>query len=203
MTSLLFNFIKRAIIYPLIVTALVCLLISFTMSKQADTSDSSVSVKTVEVSMDDYSPKEYNEFSQLKQGKYALTITHGSVQSAVLYDNVEEQNDISNLFYLNPSSTEPWNNGCVKVMSDSWYQMNKALDIKIGDTIDGDFYHSDDNEHDTTVYKYKVKSIMNSKTAKAITKFDDADTLLICTSYENLADKNQKTYYVVVAEREA
>lgn len=202
MTSLLFSFIKRAIIYPLIATVLVCLLISFAVSRQAQSAADSVPVKAAQVSMDDYSPKEYNEFSELKQGKYALTITHGETQSAVLYDNVEEQNDISNLFYLHPSSTEPWNNGCVKVMSDSWYQMNKSLDIKIGDTIEGDFYYSDDNESDTTVYKYKVKSIMNGKTAKSITKFDDADSLLLCTAYENIADKKQKTYYVVVAQRE-
>ncbi len=203
MTSLFFNFVKRAIVYPLIVTVLVCLVMSFTVSRQAQSSESVSSVNTAEVNMDDYSPKEYSEFSELKQGKYALTVSHGDVQSAVLYDNVEEQNDISNLFYLHPSSTEPWNNGCVKVMSESWYQMNKALDIKLGDIIEGDFYHSDDNESDTTVYKYKVKRIMNSKTATSITKFDEADTLLICTAYENLADKNQRTYYVVVAEREA
>lgn len=203
MTSLLFNFIKRAILYPLIVTVLVCLGISFAISSQVQSSVSSASVKSAEVSIYDYSPKEYSAFSELKQGKYALTITHKNVQSAVLYDNVEAQTDISNLYYLHPSSTEPWNHGCVKVMSDSWYQMNKAFDIKIGDTIEGDFYHSDDNESDITVYKYKVKRIMNSKSAKSITKFDKADSLLICTSYENLADKNQKMYYVIVAEREA
>lgn len=203
MTSLSFNFIKRAILYPLIVTALVCSVISFALSRQVQSSVSSASVKTAEVNIYDYSPKEYSAFSELKEGKYALTIIRKDVQSVVLYDNVEEQSDISNLYYLHPSSTEPWNNGCVKVMSDSWYQMNKILDIKIGDTIEGDFYHSDDNESDTTVYKYKVKKIMNSKSAKSITNFDQADSLLICTSYENLADKNQKLYYVVVAEREA
>lgn len=202
MTSLFFNFIKRAIIYPLIAAVLVCLLISFAVSRQAQSATDVNPVKAAAVSMDDYSPKEYNEFSQLKQGKYALTVTHGERQSAVLYDNVDEQNDISNLFYLHPSSTEPWNNGCVKIMSDSWYQMNNLLDIKIGDTIEGDFYYSDDNERDTTVYKYKVKSIMNGKTAKSIAKYDDADSLLLCTAYENIANRNQKIYYVVVAQRE-
>lgn len=203
MNSLFFNFIRRAIIFPVIVVVIIVLLISFGANRQVSRTNVDYTANSAEISIDDFSPKEYNSFSEIKEGRYVCTSKIGNFESAVLYGSLEGQSEITNLFYMNSTSTEPWNNGCVKIMSDSWNQMNRLLDVRIGDSIQCQFYHGDENlETDVTECSYKVIAIENGKSAKYISKYQNADTLLVCASYDNIADKNQSFYYVIVAERE-
>lgn len=200
MNTLFFNLLRRAIIFPLIIVILIGALITYGTSK-SESGTAQADSKAV-VNIDEYSPGDYNSFSDIKAGNYALTLNKDGSEYAVLYDNLDNQSDISRLFYLDKTSTEPWNNGCVKIMSDSWYQINRLLDVKVGDSLEADFLHgNDERESDVSTYSYKVKEIKNGQSANYLKNFDDSNTMLICASYDNLSDNNQKFYYVIVAEQ--
>lgn len=74
MDSLKFNFVRRAFIVPVLLSAVVIAIIWFAAPKIIESSNA-VSVAAVSnVNISKYSLNEYNKFSQLKSGGYVATV---------------------------------------------------------------------------------------------------------------------------------
>ena len=105
MDSLKFNFVRRAFIVPVLLSAVVIAIIWFAAPKIIESSNA-VSVAAVSnVNISKYSLNEYNKFSQLKSGGYVATVNckNPAVSCPVLYlDDIE-----TGTAYMSKNSTEP------------------------------------------------------------------------------------------------
>lgn len=196
MNSLLVNFIKRAIIVPLIAAIITTAVLIFAGPRMIAKTSVSVGEVPSSQSLDltGYSLKSYNTFKQLKSDDLVATIKCEKIglnEKAVVYDSSEKSNIV-----MNKASVEPWNGGGVLFVGANTSEQFKSLhNAEVGAKFTVSFY---DNE----TYTYKLKKIIPSAQAKELTSFIEDNRLVLCLQYNDFKDLGNSYYYqVFIAER--
>lgn len=196
MRTLLVNFIRRAIVVPLVAAVLAAAFLIFVGPRAIAKSSVPVAETAVIESVDltGYALRSYDTFKQLKSGDFVATIKCEKIafgEKAVVYDSSEKSNIV-----MHKLSTEPWNNGGVMFIGANTSEQFKDLhNAKAGDKFVVSFY---DNE----TYTYKLKKIIPSADAKELTSYIKDNTLVLCLQYNDFKDLGNKYFYqVFIAER--
>lgn len=192
MNSLTFNFIKRAIIVPVAVTAAFVAILAFTLpGVVARSQNSSSSSETVQQM--NYERVDYKKFSELKDNTYVGYISSSDFS---LGTNVLMNSSKANCVSLSKDSTEPKNDGCLIIFGDNVKTQFKNLHLAdTGDTVELEL-------NGRNKYEYKIKKIIHNKTKEDISAYKKADSLIMCLSYNDFTNLgNSYLYTLYVAER--
>lgn len=197
MNRLKSSYIMRAVVYPLLVLAVLIITATFVVPKFIDSlpvaTDKVHAVTQYNVKDYDMFPTKYNEFSELNHNRFIgwLSSEDVALGCAVTFDS---ENENSNAASLLKGSTEPWNNGCVMIIgknSDAEFRnLHKA---KIGDEIDIEFYKNG-------IYHYQINSIEYIVSRDEIKDFSDKNKLIMCLPYKNFEKDNDFFYTVYTAD---
>lgn len=197
MNRLKSSYIMRAVVYPLLVLAVLIITATFVVPKFIDSlpvaTDKVHTVTQYNVKDYDMFPTKYNEFSELNHNRFIgwLSSEDVALGCAVTFDS---ENENSNAASLLKGSTEPWNNGCVMIIgknSDAEFRnLHKA---KIGDKIDIEFYKNG-------TYHYQINSIEYIVSRDEIKDFSDKNKLIMCLPYKNFEKDNDFFYTVYTAD---
>lgn len=197
MNRLKSSYIMRAVVYPLLVLAVLIITATFVVPKFIDSlpvaTDKVHAVTQYNVKDYDMFPTKYNEFSELIHNRFIgwLSSEDVALGCAVTFDS---ENENSNAASLLKGSTEPWNNGCVMIIgknSDAEFRnLHKA---KIGDKIDIEFYKNG-------TYHYQINSIEYIVSRDEIKDFSDKNKLIMCLPYKNFEKDNDFFYTVYTAD---
>lgn len=197
MNRLKSSYIMRAVVYPLLVLAVLIITATFVVPKFIDSlpvaTDKVHAVTQYNVKDYDMFPTKYNEFSELNHNRFIgwLSSENVALGCAVTFDS---ENENSNAASLLKGSTEPWNNGCVMIIgknSDAEFRnLHKA---KIGDEIDIEFYKNG-------IYHYQINSIEYIVSRDEIKDFSDKNKLIMCLPYKNFEKDNDFFYTVYTAD---
>lgn len=194
MTSLLFNFFKRAIIVPIILTIIASVgiyvvtpgLINRGGEGKAASDDSVIDLSS-------YDTRDYKTFSQLKEGEYVGTIECSNIglnKTAVVY-----QTDKSNSIFASGDSKEPWNNGGTAIVTtDTKSELSKFYNAEKGDKITVDFFSNGE-------YTYKLDKKVICQTEKDIKNYIKPSTLVICVPYNDFTNLSYSYYYTIYIAR--
>lgn len=197
MNRLKSSYIMRAVVFPLLVLAVLIITATFVVPKFIDSlpvaTDKVHAVTQYNVKDYDMFPTKYNEFSELNHNRFIgwLSSEDVALGCAVTFDS---ENENSNAASLLKGSTEPWNNGCVMIIgknSDAEFRnLHKA---KIGDKIDIEFYKNG-------TYHYQINSIEYIVSRDEIKNFSDKNKLIMCLPYKNFEKDNDFFYTVYTAD---
>ncbi len=197
MNRLKSSYIMRAVVYPLLVLAVLIITATFVVPKFIDSlpvaTDKVHAVTQYNVKDYDMFPTKYNEFSELNHNRFIgwLSSEDVALGCAVTFDS---ENENSNAASLLKGSTEPWNNGCVMIIgknSDAEFRnLHKA---KIGDKIDIEFYKNG-------TYHYQINSIEYIVSRDEIKDFSNKNKLIMCLPYKNFEKDNDFFYTVYTAD---
>lgn len=197
MNRLKSSYIMRAVVYLLLVLAVLIITATFVVPKFIDSlpvaTDKVHAVTQYNVKDYDMFPTKYNEFSELNHNRFIgwLSSEDVALGCAVTFDS---ENENSNAASLLKGSTEPWNNGCVMIIgknSDAEFRnLHKA---KIGDKIDIEFYKNG-------TYHYQINSIEYIVSRDEIKDFSDKNKLIMCLPYKNFEKDNDFFYTVYTAD---
>lgn len=194
MNSLILNFIKRAVIVPVIVTALCVCGVRFIAPKLVESSNQVSAVTSESVDASIYNLVKYNNFNDLKKNDYVATVTCETVgmSCAAVFNCEDEPKAVD----VDASSTEPWNDGTVVLVGENTAsQFNKLHKANLGDEVVVEFY-----KHDK--YTYKISKIEHSYSRENIQNSMKYKGLLLCCAYNDFSDlENSKLYTVYFAEK--
>ncbi len=189
MASLLFNFFKRAIIVPVIVTAIVIGALYMAIPKYVNEGQARPTSVNERIDLSQYSVKEYNSFSQLKAGDYVGTIRCDNIDlgnTAVLYLS---END--NGVYVESGSSEPWNGGSVLIIgNDINNQFGKFYNSEKGDKIELEFYSRD-------TYTYKIQNKAVGVTKKEINNYLGDGRLVLAVPFNDFSNLGGSFFYTL------
>lgn len=193
MNSLTFNFIKRAIIVPVIITALCICGIRLVAPRLVESSNQQAALTSESVNASIYNLVKYNDFKDLKNHDYVATVKCEKIamNCAALFAAHDEPQAVE----LNAKSSEPWNDGHLAFIGENTSaQFNKLHHADIGDEIEIEFY-----KHDK--YTYKISKIEHSYSRDKIENSINKSDLLLCCAYNDFSDMdNSKLYTVYFAD---
>lgn len=196
MNSLFVNFIKRAIIVPLLVSCIAAALILFAGPRAVARTNAAADNSSASESLDltGYSLKSYSSFNQLKSGDLVATIKCENIllgEKAVIFDSSDKSNIV-----MHKASVEPWNKGGVLFVGANTSDQFKLLhDAEIGEKFVVSFYDND-------TYTYKLKRIIPCAEAKELTSYIKENRLVLCLQYNDFKDLGNSYYYqVFIAEK--
>ena len=197
MNRLKSSYIMRAVVYPLLVLAVLIITATFVVPKFIDSlpvaTDKVHAVTQYNVKDYDMFPTKYNEFSELNHNRFIgwLSSEDVALGCAVTFDS---ENENSNAASLLKGSTEPWNNGCVMIIGkNSDAEFRNLHKSKIGDEIDIEFYKNG-------TYHYQINSIEYIVSRDEIKDFSDKNKLIMCLPYKNFEKDNDFFYTVYTAD---
>ena len=197
MNRLKSSYIMRAVVYPLLVLAVLIITATIVVPKFIDSlpvaTDKVHAVTQYNVKDYDMFPTKYNEFSELNHNRFIgwLSSEDVALGCAVTFDS---ENENSNAASLLKGSTEPWNNGCVMIIGkNSDAEFRNLHKVKIGDEIDIEFYKNG-------TYHYQINSIEYIVSRDEIKDFSDKNKLIMCLPYKNFEKDNAFFYTVYTAD---
>ena len=187
MASLLFNFFKRAIIVPVVVTALVIGSI-YAFSPTFITEGTQRTVSTGEnIDLSDYKVKEYSSFKQLKPGDYIGTVSCKSVdlgETPIVYISKNEK-----AVYAIDGSVEPWNGGSILIIGNDVYsQFLKLYNSEKGDKVSVNFYSGD-------TYNYKIEKKVAGVTESELKNYIKDGKLVLAVPYNDFSNLGTSFFY--------
>lgn len=197
MNRLKSDYIRKAVIFPLITVAVLIVLAAVFVPKIIAilpvSTDKTQAVKTYDAKQYDYYLKDYDEFDSLRLNRFVgwLSSDDAALGCAVTYDSENEDTDAASLL---TDSTEPWNNGCVMIIGDNsdaeFRNLHKA---DVGDEVTVDFYSNDS-------YNYRIKQIEVNVSREEIADYKKPNSLILCRPYKNFAEDGSYFYVVYVAD---
>lgn len=197
MNRLKSSYIMRAVVYPLLVLAVLIITATIVVPKFIDSlpvaTDKVHAVTQYNVKDYDMFPTKYNEFSELNHNRFIgwLSSEDVALGCAVTFDS---ENENSNAASLLKGSTEPWNNGCVMIIGkNSDAEFRNLHKTKIGDEIDIEFYKNG-------TYHYQINSVEYIVSRDEIKDFSDKNKLIMCLPYKNFEKDNAFFYTVYTAD---
>jgi LPXTG-site transpeptidase (sortase) family protein len=193
MNRLKSSYIMRAVVYPLLVLAVLIITATIVVPKFIESlpvgTDKTHAVTQYNVKDYDMFPTKYSKFSELEHNRFIgwLSSEDVALGCAVTYNS---ENENSNAASLLKGSTEPWNNGCVMIIGkntdDEFRNLHKA---KNGDKIDIEFYKND-------TYHYQISDVEYIVSRDEITNFKGKNKLIMCLPYKNF-EKDDEFFYTV------
>lgn len=191
MGSLFFNFIKRAIIVPLLAAALVSGIVILAASNAVAASEINVSdgVSRKPLDITSYSTRDYKSFSQLKPGEFVGTVKCDAIglsERAILFSE-SESSDIK----MHKQSVEPWKNGGILIVGANTDEQLRAFHYaEKGDVVTISLY-------DNGSYDYKIKKILPCENDKTIASHIAENRLVVCLPYNDFTDLGNACFYQV------
>lgn len=197
MNRLKASYIMRAVVYPLLILAILIIIATFAVPKLIESlpvaTDKVHAVTQYDVKDYDMFPTKYTEFSELNHNRFIGWISSEDVAlgCAITYDS---ENENSNSASLLKNSTEPWNSGCVMIIGkntdDGFRNLHKA---KIGDKVDIEFYKNG-------TYHYQISGVEYIVSRSEIKNFKGENKLVMCLPYRNFEKSNKYFYTVYTAD---
>ncbi len=190
MGSLIFNFFKRALLVPAIVTGIIfAALLAYLPAISASSDNLQPNEVNGSPDLSSYSSKQYSEFSELKSEDLIGTIAceaAGLGETPVLYNSQKNTN-----LSLLKSSSEPWNNGSVVVYGENrGNQFSPLHRAEVGDVVDFSFYSNNS-------YEYEIEEIKTGLSYGEISSFSGDNTLVLAYSYNDFSDLGNSYLYTV------
>lgn len=189
MNKILFSFIKRFIIAPLIILLAVISAVAVVMPKIVDASQIQTVAVAPEVDISSYNLSEYNSFSQLKNGDYVATISSDEISlgSAVCYIS---SNDV-NAVHMIKASKEPWNGGSVAVIGANTVNKFKNLhNCKQGTKLEIDYYKN-------ARCSYEIVDVLYNNTKKDIDSLMKRADLVLCVEYNDFETPDESDAFYI------
>jgi sortase (surface protein transpeptidase) len=191
MNSLFLNFIKRALLVPAVITAVVAFAIVSFVPKSVSASNVLTANTASDVDISQYSLVEFSDFSTLKQGDYVARIYSDelAINCAVVYGSNSGVD--ADCVAMQKCSTEPWNDGSVVIIGDNlttyFRYLHNAVD---GTEISVDFYRN-------STYTYNITGVNYNVAQKNLSKFMQPNTLVLAVPYEDFESTNNQPLYIV------
>jgi hypothetical protein len=183
---MIFNFIKRAVIVPMLLTAVCVAGLVWFIQTGGFISDSAEQDSAVT-----YRMTNYKKFSDLDEGAYVGSIRYGTYEGDITFTESG-----GNALVLDADAKEPWEKGGTVILgSGAKTQLAPFRNAKVGDTLTLSLYSNDS-------YTYRIKKIRYGVTLDEIHKMR-TDGLLVCRSYHDFSTANSKLYAVYTAEEVA
>ncbi|MBQ9517022.1 MAG: hypothetical protein IJR60_02990 [Eubacterium sp.] len=190
MKSMGFNFIKRAVIIPLVLAVIAAALVLAAVKFAPERLTEDQNEQTT------YSVQEVQEFSKLQSGDYVgrLVFADGT-ERAVTFDE-----STGNTLVLLQKSKEPWKNGSAVIRGTGVSaQLGELRHLKQGDTFTFDIGKRGGFEYEIT----DVASGVSAKDASAYTgQKGKAKMLYLCRSYNDFSSADKTKLYVVYTARQ-
>ena len=186
--SILINFIKRAVVVPIILTAItICGVYVFDYNESGKQSTTPKSTPV-------YNVQEFEMFSQLEEGSYVGKLRSESLNFS---SDITAFESVSSSLVLNESSKEPWKNGSVILIGTSAKnQLAVFRGAKKGDKLSLEIYVNDKLEYTITDIEYGLHY-------EELEKLSGKDKLFVCRSYNDFSNLSKsKLYAVYSAEKE-
>ena len=196
MTSFVFNFLKRALIIPLALAAVVTVAVVALVPKYCNFNNESAGAYTVQaLDLSQYEVEEYTAFSELDGGALVGGIKSDSVgfgENAII-NNSSENGSIR----LSKVSTEPWNNGAVVLIGKNTENGFKSLhQADVGDTLTLNCFSNGE-------YSYKITDIKTNLTESELEALAKENTLVAAVSYNDFSKLGESFFYTAfIAEAE-
>ena len=191
------GYIKKALIFPLVVVAILVIIAALSVPGIIRglpvSTDRVQAVKTYNAKDYDYYLKEFDSFDELRLNRFVGWLSSDDVAlgCAVTYNSEDEDSDACSLL---TASTEPWNNGCVMIIGDNsdieFRNLHKAT---VGDVVTVDFYAKDS-------YSYKIKQIEVNVTKDEIADYKANNRLILCKPYKNFEQDGTYFYSIYIAD---
>ena len=195
MASLLFNFFKRAIVVPVVVTAIVIGIIYAFAPKFINEEKNRVPASNETVNLSEYDVKDYNNFDELKHGGYIGKISCKSVDIGEL--PVVYARQTKKAVYAIESSSEPWNGGGMLIIGyDTFEQFAKLYNSEKGDKVTLEFYSKD-------TYNYKIESKVTGVRENELKNFIEEDKLILAVPYNDFSNLGNSYFYTLYVARKA
>lgn len=189
MNKILFSFIKRFIIAPLIIVVAVISAVAVVMPKLVDASQIQTVAVAPEVDISNYQLLEYDSFSELKNGDYVATISSDEISlcSAVFYVS---SNDV-NAVHMLKASKEPWNGGSVAIIGDNNVNEFKNLhNCKQGTKLEIDYYKN-------ARCSYEIVDVVYNNTKKDIKSLMNRADLVLCVEYNDFETPDESDAFYI------
>lgn len=197
MNRLKSSYIKRAVVYPLLVLATLIIIATIVVPKFIESlpvaTDKVHAVTQYNVEDYDMFPTKYKDFSDLKHNRFVgwLSSEDVALGCAITYDSENEKTMATSLL---KGSTEPWNDGCVMIIGKNtdaeFRNLHKAA---IGDTVDIEFYGN-------STYSYKISRVEHIVSRDEIKGLKKENSLLMCLPYKDFEKENSYFYTVYIAD---
>lgn len=193
MKPLFFNFIKRFILVPVLLTVIVVIVVGIKLPSVVADSQNVTVITSPVVDTDKYNLVSYKSFKDLKSGDYVATVFCEELQinCAACFDSSAELHAAEVL----KQSKEPWNKGNVAIVGDNLTTQFKYLhNAGIGTEIVVDYYH---NETCT----YSIKKIVDVSNIEDVIEYLKQYNLVLCIPYVDFdSPTGSMLYHVYLAE---
>lgn len=189
MNSLLFNFARRSILIPLVVTLLALAASFVAMPRLVASSNNETPVVANRVDVADYKLTDFDSFKSLEKETYIgnISIENLNINSAVVYGSGDELDAL----IMKKGSTEPWSTGSMVVTgTNTKSQFNYLHSAQIGDGVNLEVY-----KHST--YRYKISGIKYGVEENDLKSYFKNNTLVLCLPYTNFYSVDQDNLYTV------
>ena len=191
------GYIKKSLIFPLVVVAILVIIAALTVpgiiSRLPVATDKTQAVKTYNAKDYDYYLKEFDKFDDLRLNRFVGWISSDDVAlgCALTYDSADEDSDAASLL---PESTAPWKKCCVMIIGDNsdieFRNLHKAA---VGDEVSIEFYAKD-------MYTYKINQIEVNIEKDEISKYKKDNRLILCKPYKNFEKDGSFFYTIYIAD---
>lgn len=194
MRSLIFNFIKRSVLVPVVVTAAVLALL-LTLGGRAATASQAKLTPAAAAAPDlsGYSSSLYDSFEQLTDGALIGTLSglDGALSDKVVCYQPTDRSQLA----MAEGSTAPWNGGAMLITgTDTENQLAAMHRAKVGSDLTLTVIGRD-------TYPYTVTRIDAGVTEENLASYLQENTLVVAFPYKNLAvGSNADLYIVCIAE---
>lgn len=193
MKPLLLNFIKRFILVPVLLTALIIVGVGIKLPSVVADSKSVTVITSPVVDIDKYNLVSYKSFKDLKSGDYVATVSCEElrINCVACFDSSAELHAAEVL----KQSKEPWNNGNVAIIGENLTTQFKYLhNASIGTEIVVNYYQ---NETCT----YSIKKIVDICKKENIIDYLKQYNLVLCIPYVDFdSPTGSMLYHVYLAE---
>ena len=189
MASLLFNFFKRAIVVPVVVTALVIGAIYALAPKFINETSTRVVSGNQTINLSEYHVKEYSSFKDLKSGGYIGKVSCENVdlgETPVVYLSQNEK-----AVYAVQGSEEPWNGGSILIIGNDVYsQFAKLYNSEKGDKVKLEFYSND-------TYNYRIEKKVTGVKESEFKDYLRDEKLILAVPYNDFSNLGNSYFYTL------
>ena len=183
MKTIILSFIKRAVVIPLVITALCFSLIYFGIAGFTSRSDNQEKAPVQTVS--------FEEFSALSAGDCIGRLSAGEYENSVMFAD-----GYDDALFLGEYSGEPWNGGSVFIFGNSSNKQLGALrGLSKGDEVTLELFSN-------STFTYKIRGVRYGLSINEVNKLSGKNKLYLCRSYYDFAgDGKSKLYAVYTADK--
>ena len=196
MRALAFNFVRRAIIVPVVVTALLLAVLMYMAPRQI--AQSAANVNTVYaggVSLASFNTVDYDSFSALTEDAFVGTLSCEALEMPAVAVLNGTQNNAN--IGMAENSAEPWgsNSGILLIGMNTVNQLKYLHSAAVGNEFTFSFYGNGN-------YRYAVERVVPNCAEDDLDAYCEEGTLVLCLPYNDVSSEDAPALYLVCVARE-